>query len=634
MVSAQEILKKYWNYNSFKPVQEDIIRHITEKGDAFVLMPTGGGKSLCFQIPALMMKGMTIVITPLISLMKDQVMRLKSLGINAEAIYSGMTKMDIHRILDSCLTGKIKLLYLSPERINTSLFKEFANGLHVDLIVADEAHCISQWGYDFRPAYLKIREARKIFPKARIMALTASATPEVVNDIMEHLSIGDAAIFKLSFLRSNLSYVCRNTTDKRFELLNLVRKVPGTGIVYCRNRRATAEIASFLSGHGISADFYHAGLDQKRLSDVQRGWMEGKIRVIVATTAFGMGIDKPDVRFVAHLALPPSPEEYYQEAGRGGRDGKHAYAALFYDDEDIHELRESIDSNFPGKEQLVKLYHRLALYFHVGAGPLEEQYFDFDINLFCKEYGYTPVWVVKGLKELERQGHVYVTEGIYLPNQVMILYSKSELDTFRSRQPDLIPILEVLLRLYGGIMSIPVKINIKAIGQKLRTTSENVLAYLNILANEGVIWFQPQKDKPQISFGEFRYVSDSLRFDFSLQEFLKKNYKARVEAMISIVEQEVCRNKTLLSYYGEAYTHNCGICDVCLQEKRIENKDSGLSRTIEYVMNFATSEHNDLQTLLSTTYYRANKEKVDAALQFLVQEGTIVVDNFKIVKAE
>ncbi len=634
MSVALKILKKYWNYDSFRPVQAEIIQHVTEVGNAFVLMPTGGGKSLCFQVPALMMEGMTIVITPLISLMKDQVARLRSLGIKSEAIYSGMTKKDIHRALDNCLTGKIKLLYLSPERLATPLFREYANGFQVDMIVADEAHCISQWGYDFRPAYLNIQEARELFPEARIMALTASATPEVVNDIMDLLNITDAKMFKLSFLRDNLSYVCRKTHDKRFELLNLVRKVVGTGIVYCRNRRATAEIASFLMSHGISADFYHAGLDQKKLSDVQRNWMDGKVRVMVATTAFGMGIDKPDVRFVAHLALPASPEEYYQEAGRGGRDGKRAYAALFYDDQDVVELQESIGTNFPDKDQLTQLYHRLALFFNVASGPLEDQYFDFDLNMFCKEYEYSPVWVVKGLKELERQGHIQVTEGIYVPNQVMIHYNKGELDDFQSRCPGFIPILDALLRLYGGIMSTPVKVNFRTIGDKLNITAEKVTELLEGLEKEGVIWFQRQKEKPQISFGGFRYIPENLEFDMTLQAFLKERYKMRVEAMISIVDNPVCRNSTLLSYFGEKFNRECGICDVCMKNKKNEAKNGDLSQMIDYVMNFAASEDNDLQTLLSTSYYRSNKEQIDEALQFLMQEGTIVVDNFKIVKAE
>lgn len=630
MSSALEILKKYWNYDSFRPLQAEIVDHVVASGDAFVLMPTGGGKSLCFQVPALMMDGLTLVISPLISLIKDQVSRLRRSGIQAEGIYSGMDKKNIHRILGNCTTGKIRLLYLSPERLSTSLFNDYAGRLKVSMIVVDEAHCISQWGYDFRPAYLNIRDVRAIYPSARVMALTASATPEVVKDIRQILQIGDARIFRQSFLRDNLTYVCRNTRDKRGALLNLISKVSGSGIIYCRSRRATAEVANFLKSHGILAGFYHAGLDNERLAAVQQAWMDGKIRIMVATTAFGMGIDKADVRFVAHLALPSSPEEYYQEAGRGGRDGKKSYAALYYDEEDIIDLVDSVDGNFPDAEQLIRLYHRLALYFQVGAGPLDDEYFDFDLNEFCRQYDYKPVWVIRALKELEHQSYITVTEGIYLPNQVMFLYNKAEIYDFQLRHPDYDTLIEALLRLYGGILSLPVKININIIAQKLRQTPAEIIEKLEYLDRAGVIDFQRQKDKPQLSFRNYRYDAEALVFNFDLQSFLRERYREKVNAMVAFAQSPVCRNITLLDYFGEKAVGECGICDVCLENKRSDRTKDEIGEAMEYLINFASTQHHTMSQLITSPFYISNKDAVRLALQHLMDEGRISIDNFKL----
>lgn len=630
MSSALEILKKYWNYDSFRPLQAEIVDHVAAGGDAFVLMPTGGGKSLCFQVPALMMEGMTLVISPLISLIKDQVSRLRRSGIQAEGIYSGMDKKSIHRILSNCTTGKIRLLYLSPERLSTPLFNDYAGRLKVSMIVVDEAHCISQWGYDFRPAYLNIRDVRVIYPSARVMALTASATPEVVKDIRRILEIGDARIFRQSFLRDNLTYVCRNTRDKRGALLNLISKVSGSGIIYCRSRRATAEVAGFLKSHGISAEFYHAGLDNERLAAVQQAWMDGKIRIMVATTAFGMGIDKADVRFVAHLALPSSPEEYYQEAGRGGRDGKKSYAALYYDEENIIELVDSVEGNFPDAGQLIRLYHRLALYLQVGAGPLDDEYFDFDLNEFSRQYEYKPVWVVRALRELEHQSYITVTEGIYLPNQVMFLYNKAEIYDFQLRHPAYDTLIEALLRLYGGILNLPVRININVIAQKLRQTPAAIVEQLEYLDKAGVVDFQRQKDKPQLSFGSYRYDAESLIFNFDLQSFLRERYREKVNAMVAFAQSPVCRNITLLDYFGEKATGECGICDVCLENKRSDRSKDEISEAIEYLVNFASTQHQTMNQLITSPFYISNKDAVRLALQHLMDEGRIRIDNFKL----
>ncbi|MCA0332445.1 MAG: RecQ family ATP-dependent DNA helicase [Bacteroidetes bacterium] len=632
-MTALDVLRKYWHYDEFRRGQGEIIDYMMSGGDAIVLMPTGGGKSLCFQVPALLLNGMTIVVSPLISLIKDQVNRLRSVGVPAEALYSGMSVRDITRILNNCLTGKVKLLYISPERLASSIFREFAMNFKVALIVADEAHCISQWGYDFRPQYLNISEIKEIYPKAQMMALTASATQEVVRDICSILKMENAHQFKHSFLRDNLSYVCRKTNDKRRELLNLTHKIGGSGIIYCRSRRATADVAHFLKSNGVSADFYHAGLDNNRLMKVQQLWMTGKTRIIVATTAFGMGIDKPDVRFVAHLTLPPNPEEYYQEAGRGGRDGNKAYAALFYDDQDITELLESVKDNFPDGEQLSLLYHQLALYFNVASGSQKDIFYDFDFAEFCKAYGYSPLWLVKGLKELERQSYILLTESIYTPNQVRILYSKRELYDFQLRNPQYDPLIVVLLRLYGGIMTMPVKINIKMIGEKLRLPENIVYDYLIYLDKAGVVSFEKQRDKPGISFGDFRYPSSSLVFDFQLQERLKERYISRIHAMISIVESPVCRNIPLLHYFGEELLKECGMCDICLENKKSKQEHIDTNQAIQYILDLVESSNSSVSELLSSSFYRENTAQTKAALQFLLQEGKINFVGFKIVKS-
>jgi len=633
-MTALEVLKKYWNYDSFRTVQEEVINHVLSGKHAFVLMPTGGGKSLCFQVPALLLPGITIVVSPLVSLMKDQVARLRALGVKAEAIYSGMHHKDITRIFDNCLSGRVKLLYLSPERLKTQLFKDYSSNYNVSMIVADEAHCISQWGYDFRPNYLYISEFIERFPEARVMALTASATPDVVDDICKILRIEGVRRFQISFFRKNLSYVCRETHDKRQALMNLIRGVPGSGIVYCRSRRATAEVAQFLVSQGVSADFYHAGLDMERLSSIQRQWMEGKTRVMVATTAFGMGIDKPDVRFVVHLVPPASPEEYYQEAGRGGRDGKKAYASLFYDEDDLIELAESEDKNFPDAKEITQLYQNLALYFGVASGPQEETFYEFDLIDFCKASNYKPIKVITGLKELERQFYVEVSESIYQPNEVRILYNKTELYDFQLRYPDFDSLIVILLRLYGGILSMPVKISLKLISEKLNTSVADVKEKLDFMDKSGVILYKKQRDKPSISFGLFRSAPENMKFDFELQNFLKERYRARVNAMLAFIHSPVCRNKPLLEYFGEAYGGECGLCDICIYNKKAVNDGEKMDHAIEYLMNFALTDTNSMQNLINSPYYISNKNMVNAALHFLLQEGKINIQHFRIVRAD
>ena len=630
MSKALDVLKTYWKYNEFRPVQEEIIEHVLQGNDTFVLMPTGGGKSLCFQVPALILTGLTLVVSPLISLIKDQVGRLKDLHIQAEGIYSGMNTKTIHRILQNCTTGKIKMLYLSPERLKTPLFKEYISSLDVSMIVVDEAHCISQWGYDFRPSYLNISEIKPYFPDAIIMALTASATRQVVEDIKTRLAILHVKVFQVSFFRENLTYVSRLTHDKRQELLNLIKNVKGSGIIYCRSRKATSEVAGYLKSHNISASFYHAGLKNEHLSLIQEEWMKGKTRVMVATTAFGMGIDKADVRFVVHLAIPASLEEYYQEAGRGGRDRNKAYAAMFYDESDINELLDTFDTNFPDGDQMVRVYFELAGFLQVGSGETRGEFFDFDLFEFCKIKGYKPVWLIKALKELEQQGYIEVTEGIYLPSQIMFNYNKVELYDFQLRKPEYDGLIELLLRLYGGILNMPVKVNLDLISKKLKLEMSLLKSMLEYMDLAGVIDFQMQKDHPQLSFGAYRYNAEDLIFNFELQNFLKDRYKEKVLAMITFVQSPVCKNITLLDYFGEVFKEPCGICDVCLENKNNFTGKENVEECIEYLLNFASDEDNSITQLINTPFYKKHRSGMQKALQFLMFEHKLVLDNYHV----
>lgn len=630
MSKALEVLKEYWHYNEFRPLQEEIIGHVIDGKDAFVLMPTGGGKSLCFQVPALIHEGITLVVSPLISLIKDQVNRLKKVQIQAEGVYSGMHAKTIHRILNNCTFGKIKMLYLSPERLSSPIFLEYLGRFNVSMIVVDEAHCISQWGYDFRPAYLNIIETRKLCPGAVTMALTASATVKVVEDIRQKLELRDVRIFQQSYLRSNLTYVARNTHDKRAELINLINNVKGSGIIYVRSRKATAEVANFLKNQQISSSFYHAGLKSETLSKVQEEWMTGKTRIIVATTAFGMGIDKPDVRFVIHLALPASLEEYYQEAGRGGRDGRKSYAAMFYDDTDIDNLLESCESSFPNPEDLIKVYFELAKYLGVGSGPTHEEFFDFNLQVFCKQYNYKPVWFVKALKELEHQGYIIVTEGMYIPSQVMINYNKVELYDFQLRKPEFDVLIEMLLRMYGGILNMPVRINTLLLAKKLKTEEQVIIKMLEYLDLSGVLDFQMQKEHPQLSFGSYRYNAHELVFNMTLQNFLKERYKEKVHSMLDFVQTPFCRNITLLDYFGETLNKECGICDICIENRQNKTGQAEIGESINYIMNFAEGSDNSASNLINSPFYKKNKTEVQQALQFLLEENKIVFENYQI----
>ena len=630
MSKALEVLKHYWNYNSFRPLQDAIIDNVLQGEDTFVLMPTGGGKSLCFQVPALILDGITLVISPLISLIKDQVGRLKKMHIQAEGLYSGMHAKNIHRILGNCTSGKIKMLYLSPERLSSPLFLEYLDRLNVSMIVVDEAHCISQWGYDFRPSYLNISTTIKSTGRPIVMALTASATKQVVLDIRENLNIQKAKLFQVSFFRNNLTYVARRALDKRSEILNLLNNVKGSGIIYVRSRRATSEVSTYLNTHKVSAANYHAGLNSDVLSKIQDEWMSGKIRVMVATSAFGMGIDKPDVRFVIHLAIPSSIEEYYQEAGRGGRDGNKSYAAIFYDDTDIDNLLESIESSFPSAEELIKVYFQLANYFQVGSGEHSGEFQDFNMYDFCKKYDYKVIWLVKALKELETQNYIHVTEGIYVPDQVMINYNKVELYDFQLRNPEYDSLIETLLRMYGGILNMPVKINIGLISKKLKTEEVIIIKMLEYLDLAGVLDFEKQKENPQISFGQFRYNAQELSFNFELQQFLKQRYKEKVHAILTFVESPLCRNRTLLDYFGEEFVSDCGICDICIENKQNRIPQKEVDECIEYVINFANGEDNSSSNLVRAPFFKKNKVSVQIALQFLLNENKIEFENYRI----
>lgn len=611
-------------------MQLEIIESILSFRDTFVLMPTGGGKSVCFQVPALLFKGMTIVVTPLISLMKDQVHRLRKMGVHADALFSGLYNRDIERIIENCLNGGTKMLYVSPERLQSERFQSVLPNLKISMVVIDEAHCISQWGYDFRPAYLAIQSVFEHISRVPVMALTASATAEVVDDIVEKLRLEQPAIFKQSFLRINLSYVIRESKDKRKDLTNLLNNIPGTGIIYVNTRRQSVDIATFLRDSKVTGAAYHAGLKQRELVQIQEDWMNDRKRVIAATTAFGMGIDKSNVRFVAHVTIPPSLEQFYQEAGRGGRDGLKSYSAMFYDTGDIEWLHQSKETQWPDEVVLRHVYHDLAQFYKVAAGNQNEELYDFDIIQFSKEFDYAAPTVFYALKELAYQGHLLVTEGVFLQSRIKFLYDKVALYDFQLRMPQFDNLIEFLLRNYGGILEMPVKISVWLIADYLKISEPEVTEILMQLDRAGVIEYYGKKDLPQLSFGSWRSMAEDLVFNFELRDFLKVRYSERVDAMIDFVLTPFCRNRILLAYFGETIEHDCGICDNCLKSKKEVNNKEELEECLQYLSNAITTNGLSIRELQQSPFYIKHKDSIERALQYLLNEKKIRFKHFKL----
>ena len=574
--NARTVLKQHWGYDSFRPLQEDIILSVLEGRDTLALLPTGGGKSICFQVPALVKGGLCIVISPLIALMKDQVEHLRARHIKAGAIYSGMRQSEIQATIDNCLFDhEYRFLYVSPERLQTEHFKMNFERMPVSMIAVDEAHCISQWGYDFRPPYLEIAQIRKIFPQVPVLALTATATPEVVKDIQLRLDFKTENVFQKSFKRSNLTYFVVNEEDKNSRMLRIMNRYPGSGIVYVRNRKKTAETADFLRNNGISADYYHAGLDPRERDRKQQSWMNGETRVMVSTNAFGMGIDKPDVRFVVHIDLPDTLEAYFQEAGRAGRDEKPAVAILLYDNYDVAQLKRNFTFTFPEIDRVREVYRELCQSHHIEIGTGQNKVFPFSMEEHARTVKMNAAQYFNALKLLNNIGIILVSEHLREKSELQFRLTGDQLLKFQKEKPEYEPLITTILRSYTGVFSQFVNIDEQVLASRLETSEKSVIEQLKTLRSEKILSYQPQSNIPLIVFLKDRIDEKYLYFDKKIYDFRKEKAEERLAAVENYVKTDnVCRSQLLLQYFGEWDSTPCGECDVCRrnQIQRIKNK--------------------------------------------------------------
>ena len=575
-MTIHQILKQFWGYESFRPLQEEIIRSVLDRRNTLVLLPTGGGKSVCFQVPALATEGVCLVVTPLIALMKDQVEQLRRRGISAVAIYSGMHWREIDRALDNCIYGNVRFLYVSPERLQTEILIERVKQMKISLLAIDEAHCISAWGYDFRPPYLQIAAFRELLPGVPVVALTASATPEVQADIVEKLQMQHVQVFRQTFARKNLSYSAFYEENKEARLLKVLQAVPGSAIVYVRSRRQTQDVAEWLHHQGIRADYYHAGLTAKQRSDKQDAWIHNRVRVIVATNAFGMGIDKPDVRTVVHMDVPDSLEAYYQEAGRAGRDEKKAYAVLLYSHKDLSDIEQRVIQQYQPIEMLKRVYQALANYTNIAVGGGEFADFDFDLTAFCQAFQLPVTDTHYALKQLQLEGFIELSEAYFSPSKVMIAVDNRALYEFQVMNPHYDQFLKLLLRIYGGeLFTNFVSISESSIAKTTRMPENEVLSFLEQLTQRSILVYEKQKDKPQLTFLTPRFDARNLPINVMELEQRKQRDLAKVRAMVEYVQNPVqCRTRLLQAYFGEEPGDACGICDRCLsQHQRTADTD-------------------------------------------------------------
>ncbi|MBK7290448.1 MAG: RecQ family ATP-dependent DNA helicase [Chitinophagaceae bacterium] len=631
MADIYSILKQYWGYDSFRPLQEDIINSILDGKDSLALMPTGGGKSLCYQVPAMALDGLCLVVSPLIALMKDQVENLRRKGITAFAVYSGMSRKEVINTFKVAGESNCKFLYVSPERLESALFKEYLPGLGINLIAVDEAHCISQWGYDFRPPYLRIAALREELPDVPMLALTASATPEVQKDICEKLDFQSHRIFRQSFERANLSYSTFKVDSKINKIIEVLRKVNGTSIVYCKSRRRTKELSELLQLQQISSDYYHAGLAQEDRSKRQEAWINNKTRVIVCTNAFGMGIDKPDVRTVIHADAPDCLENYYQEAGRGGRDGKTAYAVLLYDDRDIHELENLADLRFPSLEDIRNVYQSVANYLQIPTGSGEGHYFDFDLADFLKKFKLQGHTTLYSLKALEQENLLTFNEQVFNSASVVFTTDKNHLRNIENENVKLDNVIKTLLRAYEGIFDQPSSISEKMMAGLLKTDLEEVKNQLLLLHQMGIIEYQPQKDTPQLFLSVNRIKAEDVRIDMAAYNKRKEQFQQRMKQMVTFVNETAeCRSRMIGNYFGDEKIKACGICDNCLRQKA-----SGLSKeefdTLHHrIINIIKYEPLHTKDLL-LKLNGVKKEKAWKVIEFLQAENKISVNKTGLV---
>ena len=580
-----EILQEYWGYDSFRPKQEEIVSTALDGRDVLAILPTGGGKSVCFQVPAMLREGVAIVVTPLIALMKDQVQNLNDRGIKALCIHAGMGRREVELALNNAAYGDFKFLYVSPERLGTPLFKAYVQEMNISFIVVDEAHCISQWGYDFRPDYLQIGALRDIVD-APVIALTATATPEVAEDIMVKLRFEDKCLIKSGFERPNLSYIVRGCEDKLGQLLNICNTVDGTGIVYVRSRKKTEELAAFLKAEGVSASFYHAGLGPDSRSDRQEDWKKDKIRVMVCTNAFGMGIDKPDVRFVVHFDVPDSPEAYFQEAGRGGRDGKRSYAVLLWNATDVRRLRQIAAVSFPSLDYIEDIYHKIHIFYGIPYDTGAGRQLKFDLDEFCRHFKLQRQAAYYAIIYIERTGHWTLSEDVDISTKIQMCVDRNELYDIELPEPKMAVLLEVLMRRYTGLFSYPVPIDEDYVASKIGESVPVLRQLLYKLSLEHVIKYIPNDHATVLFLHHERLRPKNVNLDPERYALLKDSSEGRMQKMIDYIsEDDVCRSSYLLEYFGQSESDDCGTCDVCRASKAKSAKPSDLADEILRYVN-------------------------------------------------
>ena len=634
-MNIHEILKEYWGYDHFRPLQEDIINAVLDGKDTLALLPTGGGKSLCFQVPALVKDGLCLVVSPLIALMKDQVENLKQKGIPALAIYSGMSFLEIKKTLQNAAYGNYKFLYVSPERLETNLFLEFLPAMHINLLAVDEAHCISQWGYDFRPPYLRIAALRELLPNVPVLALTASATKVVQDDICAKLTPqppkGRVLEYhwkrlQQSFERSNLSYSVFNVPSKQNKLIEILKNVPGTAIVYCKSRKHTREIADLLRLNNINADHYHAGLNNEERNKKQENWISNKTRVIVSTNAFGMGIDKPDVRVVVHYDIPDCLENYYQEAGRAGRDGKRAYAVLLYNNKEIQNLQEQSAIRFPKEEEIKQVYIAMMNHLQIPAGNGEGMSYDFDIAIFSTAFKLNILTATYAIKALEQEDIISFNEVFFKPSTVVFTTNREELTDFEKQYPALEPLLKGLLRSYEGIFDFPAIVYESKLAKFVQADVEVLKKDLKKLNDYGIISYSAQKDKPQITLLQNRMYNDNYKINTVDYLKRKENFEMRAEAMIGYIKKPTgCRSQHIANYFTDVKINACGICDNCINEKVIyisTEEFNSISNRIMEITNEASRSTDEILVKLKGI----KKEKIWKVIEYLLAENKIQAD--------
>lgn len=624
------LLKKYWGFDSFRPLQKEIILSVLGKRDTLALMPTGGGKSLCFQIPGLALGGSTLVISPLVALMNDQVHNLRQKGISAVAISAAMNAREIDIALNNAALGHVQFIYVSPERLQNETFLRQVSYLPVSLIAVDEAHCISQWGYDFRPSYLNISVLRTYFPDIKIIALTASATKLVAEDIQTQLTFRDQNVFRQSFVRKNLRYVVQQEEDKINRLLKLIYNIGGSGLVYVRNRRQTAELADLLKKNKISAMAYHAGLKYQARQEVQQLWIDNKVQVICATNAFGMGIDKPDVRFVVHIDLPESLEAYFQEAGRGGRDGKIAYSTLFFTKADQKRLTDNFQLAFPEIEVIKNTYQAICNYYQIAIGAGQGNSVVFDIDKICRSYNLSPVLVYNSIKFLEKENYLALIDNGFEPSKVLFLAGKEDIYHFELRYPKYEPLVKTLLRSYGGLFENYVHISEKDLAYRVKTSAATVTEYLAHLDKQEILSYVPQSSLPRLVFLQDRIHARYLEFDSDNYHKLKQQYRDRTDAVLAYTNNnDVCRQVQLLMYFNEFNYSDCGHCDVCIAKRP---KDYELIKS--KILSLLANKHLSLEELKAGMKSYTDETWIKAFNE-LIDDGVIIeqANSYSVSKA-